>query len=180
MHRRFSLPMNLDWDNSNHYSVLKQIANGKLYRLKHGAIDPVEFGGLIVGATNDISIPRGGKLRHLAATLDRFRVVHVRPSKKPHDEMLQEVMRGRQEIQIDFEFLSKCLRNPDCLPLTEGEEALIENIWRDRSAESLDGKHGPMAQHVQAQGRCTFPSAACWDSKTLQSRKRRWPSSANW
>ena len=130
----------MDWDNKDHLQLFKQVSNGKIYRQKSGGDSSFNFNGMIVAATNSITIPRGSKSEHLMATLDRFIVVRAEKASLDYNEILDNIITGvkQEEDSVDWNLIADRINSDWDSELTEGESSLIKRAWLEKQKECLD------------------------------------------
>ena len=132
----------MDWDNSGHFGVFKQISNGEIVRQKHGSTDPVPFQSLVVASTNSISMPtKKSDRQHLLAVLDRFYVLVARPVQTCVHSIIDEAIDyefGQQDI--DWNYIRECLTRNCFYSITERERALVHAIWQEKERYVLGGQ----------------------------------------
>jgi hypothetical protein len=126
-------------DTPNHVQILKQICNGHIVRPRHDNIEPIDFSGMLVCATNAIRLPRTNNLEHLLATLDRFYVVKARPPKIQPEEYMDNILgEGPKEEKIDWAAIKQAMLRKDAPDLNEKEKALLKHLWQKKTQEILD------------------------------------------
>jgi len=131
----------MDWDNKDHLSLFKQVANGKIHRQRAGGGVEFGFDGLMIASTNSITIPTGSKAEHLLATLDRFIVVKTEKCDIDHDTILDTIIGGgtyEDSIEIEWDLINDRLNSNWDKPITLGESALIKELWSLKSRECVD------------------------------------------
>lgn len=131
----------MDWDNSGHFGIFKQISNGEIMRQKHGQTEPTEFKSLVVAATNSINMPtKKSDRQHLLAVLDRFYVLVARPVQTNVHDIIDDVIEfefGGDDV--DWDYLRECLTRENFDTITEREKALVHAIWEDKERYILGG-----------------------------------------
>lgn len=131
----------MDWDNKDHLSLFKQLANGRIYRQKSGSDVNFEFDGLVVASTNSITIPSGNKSEHLMATLDRFIVVKAEKANQDHNEILDKIISGdfsQEKEEIDWNLIQERMNSDWDAPVTLVESNLIKEVWAKKHKECLN------------------------------------------
>lgn len=131
---------------AGHVALIKQISNGRIFRQRHQNVDPFQFDGTLIAATNGVRPPPLAEVEDLLATLDRFIVVEAKPVKHVPGAYFDAVIRYQQQPQeVDFGLLSEALNN-DCFDdLTTRELKFARRLWREKACEILDG--GERAQY---------------------------------
>jgi len=134
----------ISMDTTAHLHVLKQISNGEIMRPRHENINPTPFTGLVLTATNAITLSRnqGNALEHLLSVLDRFTVVKACGSLMNPIETMDTVLRdsqiGQANINCDWTAISIALTRKTEVDLNKDEETILQKTWSEKSKEILD------------------------------------------
>jgi len=125
-------------DTPAHLHILKQVANGKIMRQKHGSIEEYPFSGLLVCATNAINLPGCNNLEHLLAVLDRFYVVRAKSPQIAPNDYLDIVLSDTSSDNVDWNIIKNALVKDNRSALNEKEQALLRRMWEKKTREILD------------------------------------------
>ncbi len=129
----------LNLDLPAHFHILKQVCNGQISRPKHDAIEPIDFTGTVISATNSIRIPKVNNLEHLLATLERFFVVKVKPFNLSPGDYLNNILNNQKEnTNINWNLIKHRLVTEDVYDLNDYEKSLLRAIWNKKSEQFLD------------------------------------------
>lgn len=131
----------LSLDTKLHVKIIKQIANGQIVRPRHGNIEPINFTGLLIAATNAIKVPNNTKdVEHVLAVLDRFMVVKTKKPKISASETMRNVLDGidMEPEEPNWKTISRAIVRPSLNDLSGREKILLKRIWAKKARQILD------------------------------------------
>jgi hypothetical protein len=126
----------LDANTKLHINVLKQIASGQICRMKHQEINPTDFQGLLLGATNGIPF-KSKDMSHLVAMLERFTVVYME-SKQTEDYYIIEDFSNTNLPERGWHIIRQALLSKNNTSLTKEEHEIGKALFREKARENLE------------------------------------------
>jgi len=124
-------------ETKQHIHVLKQIGNGEIIKPKHRNIEPVQFNGLVLAATNGINIPnKPNQLEHICAVLDRFVVVKAKNSSDKED-LIGQILEP-SSAKCNWQIIKESLCKENYSSLSPDEILLLKSKWEIKSEHIID------------------------------------------
>ena len=126
----------LDANTKLHINVLKQIASGQICRMKHQEINPTDFQGILLGATNGIPF-KARDISHLVAMLERFTVVYME-SRQTENYYITEDFSNTNLSERGWQAIRQALLSRNNTSLNQEEHEIGRKLFEEKQRENLE------------------------------------------